>query len=151
MADPVGTRVETDLGPIFVAPVGLRTASVSAPHLTVDGMPLRASATLTSSDGLNFDLIQTYDAQNRFHPADNALSAQLVDGRSADIVVLGKIAAVIIPAVRTLAQTNRQLFLEAERDSLRSYIANLEGEIAQSQRRLAQKKKELAAIEAQLP
>jgi hypothetical protein len=151
MPDPSGVRVETELGPIFIAPIGLLTVGVTAPHLTVDGVPLRASATLTSSDGLNFDLIQTYDAQNQFHPADNAITAQLVDGRSADIVVLGKIVAVMVPAVRRLAQNNRQVFIEAERHALRAYIADLEAEIAQSQMRLDKKKQELAAIEAQLP
>jgi hypothetical protein len=151
MPDPSGVRVETDLGPIFIAPTGLRTASVTAPHLTVDGTPLRASAILTSRDGFNFDLIQTYDAQNQFHPSEDALSVQLVDGRNADMVVLGKIAAVIVPAVRRLAQNNRQVFLEAERDILRRSIANLEAEIGQSQRRLEKKQQELAAIEGQLP
>jgi septal ring factor EnvC (AmiA/AmiB activator) len=43
------------------------------------------------------------------------------------------------------------VFLEAERNFLRRSIANLEVEIAQSQRRLEKKQQELAAIEAQLP
>jgi hypothetical protein len=41
MPYPVGVRVETKLGPIFIAPTGLLTAGVTAPHLTVDGTPMK--------------------------------------------------------------------------------------------------------------
>ncbi len=129
MRNPSGVRVETDLGPIFINPLGLKTVSVSAPNLTAGGIPLRAAATLVSDDGLNFDLIQTYDRQVHPRAAEDALTAQRVDGRSTDIVTLGKIASVIVSAVRKLAQNERQLFLEAERQAPRTYIADLEGRI----------------------
>jgi len=150
MRDPSGVRVETDLGPIFINPLRLKTVSVTAPKLTVDGIPLRATATLVGNDGLNFHLIQTYERQIHPRAADDALRAQEVDGRSADIVRLGKIASVIVSAVRKLAQNERRLFLEVERQALRTHIADLESHIAQEQRRLEEKKKELAEIEAQL-
>jgi len=37
-------QVQTELGLIYVLPVGTKGAQVHAPHLTVDGVPLQASA-----------------------------------------------------------------------------------------------------------
>ena len=63
-------------------------------------------------EGLNWNFIQQFDSNTgRFTTASDALSARLVDGRDADLVTLGKIAAAMIPAIRKLAQTNAGLFL----------------------------------------
>src|SRR5271166_6658444 len=88
-------KVESELGAIYVQPGGIKGVAVNAPHLTVGGVPLQASAFLVSSDGLDWGLIQLYDsAAGRFSTAPDAIRATLVDGRAADMIVLGKIAQV---------------------------------------------------------
>jgi hypothetical protein len=117
-------QVQTELGPIYVVPGGRMGIEVHAPHLTVEGIPLQASAYLSSNgESSRFDLIQTWDSkEGRFFTGQNALRARLVDGRDADLVTLGKIAQVIVPAVRKFAQENQRLLLEAER---RGFTMNL--------------------------
>jgi hypothetical protein len=113
-------RVQTVLGPIYLIPGGKAAVQINAPHLTVDGVQLQATAVLVS-DGhsFKFDLSQTFDTQTRrFFTGQNALSARLVDGRDADVVTLGKVAQVIVPAVRKFAEENQPLFLEAERRAI---------------------------------
>src|SRR5271170_3449332 len=145
-------RVDTELGPIFVAPTGIRAAGANAPHLTVEGVPLQASAFLVSADGLRWTFIQQWDSEaQRTHTSPDALRARLVDGRDADIVTLGKIAAAIQPAVERLARTNLGIFLEAERRQLNNEIVGLEREIQQKREKLEEKEMELAGIEARLP
>jgi hypothetical protein len=57
-------HVQTELGPIYVLPGGTKGAEVHAPHLTVDGVPLQASAYLTSDgEPSKFNLIQTWDVK----------------------------------------------------------------------------------------
>ena len=82
---------------------------VHAPHLTVDGVPLEASADLSSNgEPSRFDLVQTWDSkEGRFFTGQSALRARLLDGRDADLVTLGKIAQVIVPAVRKFAGENQ--------------------------------------------
>jgi len=150
--EPAPAKVETPLGPIYITAAGLKTVGVFAPHLNVDGIPLQASATLVSSDGLNFELIQQWEPRTgNLSISSSALQARLVDGRAGDIVILGKLAEVIVPAVRKFASLERKFFLDAERRFLRATIAELEQDIRQRTRRLDAKRLELAAIEAQLP
>src|SRR5215469_887010 len=82
---------------------------VHAPHLTVDGVPFQASADFSSNgEPSRFDLVQTWDSkEGRFFTGHNALHVRLVDGRDADLVTLGKIAQVIVPAVRKFASEIR--------------------------------------------
>lgn len=75
----------------------------------------------------------------------------MVDGRDADLVTLGKIAAAMIPAIRKLAQTNAGLFLEAERRRLNNEIVALERGIETKREKLKEKEDQLAAVEKQLP
>jgi hypothetical protein len=148
--DPV--KVETEIGAIYVAPSSGATATVNGPHLTVNGMPLQASAFLTSGDRANWDFVREMDASTgRFPISANALSARLVDGREADIITLGRVAEAIIPAVRKLAHTNPGLFLEAERRRLNNEIVVLEKDIENRRMKLKEKEEQLAAIENQLP
>jgi hypothetical protein len=125
---------------------------VNAPHLTVDGVPLQAEAVLVS-DGrsFNFNLVQGYDARTeRFSTPDYALHARLVDGRNADIVTLGKIAQVIVPAVRRFAEQNQGLFLEAERRKLHNELASLEAGVEHSRSKIGEKERELAEVTGEL-
>jgi hypothetical protein len=146
--DPV--KLETEIGAIHVTPNSGRTATIHGSHLTVNGVSLQVSALLTSSDRLNWDFVHQIDTTTgRFTISGNALTA-LVDGREADIITLGKIAEAIIPAVRTLAQTNPELFLEAERRHLNNEIAALEADIENRWTKLKEKEDQLAAIENQL-
>jgi hypothetical protein len=73
-----------------------------------------------------------------------------VDGRDADLVVLGKLAQVIVPAVRKLAEENRALFLEAERRSIHNELASLERGIERNRTKLEEKERELAGVTGQL-
>lgn len=73
-------------------PNGIGGVTVNAPHLTVEGVPLQASAFLVSGDGVSWNFIQCYDPSTRQFSMDpSALRATLVDGRDADIVLLGKV------------------------------------------------------------
>jgi hypothetical protein len=59
-------QVQTELGPIYVVPGGRMGIQVHAPHLTVDGVLLQASADLSSNgEPSRFDLIQTWDSKER--------------------------------------------------------------------------------------
>jgi hypothetical protein len=145
-------KVDTALGPIFVAPNGLRGVHINAPHLTVEGVPLQATAFLVSADGLKWSFLQLWDVQTQqSSTAPDTLRARLVDGRDADIIVLGKIAAAIQPSVERLAQTNLGLFLEAERRRLNNEIVGLNQEIEKKRGHLQEREQELAVIEARLP
>jgi hypothetical protein len=147
--DPV--KIDTELGSILVAPKGLRGVSVNAPHLTVDGMPLQASAFLVSDNGLKWSFLQQFDSSTEILSlAPHALQARLVDGRSADVIMLGKIGAAIQPAIERLAEANPEIFFEAERRALNNEILALEREIAKQREKLAKKVQELAAIEVKL-
>ena len=98
--DPVNAaQIQTALGPIYVVPAGRMGIQVHAPHLTVDGVPLQASADLSSNgEPSRFDLVQIWDSkEGRFFTGQNALRARLVDGRDADLVTLEKVAQVIVP------------------------------------------------------
>ena len=64
----------------------------------------------------------------------------------ADIVVLGKLAQVIVPAVRKFAQQNWALFLEAERRNVHNALTGLEAHIEHEQSKLAEKERELGAV-----
>src|SRR5215813_10177921 len=130
--DPVNAaQIQTALCPIYVVPAGRIGIQVHAPHLTVDGIPLQASADLSSNgEPSRFDLVQTWDLkEGRFFTDHNALRARLVDGRDADLVTLGKIAQVIVPAVRKFAQENQGVLLEAERRGIHNELATLQREI----------------------
>jgi hypothetical protein len=102
-------QVQTELGTIYVISGGRMGIEVHAPHLTVDGVPLQASAYLSSNgEPSRFDLVQTWDSkEGRFFTGQNAIRARLVDGRDADLVTLGRIAQVIVPAVRKFASENQ--------------------------------------------
>ena len=150
LESPFTVPIETELGQIFVTPTAVTGADVTAPHLTVDGMPLQASAFLVSDGGPNFDLLQTWDPKSQSFVQPSGIRARLVDGRDADIVTLGKIAAVIVPAVRRLAETNRGIFLEAERRSLNNDIRKLENDSERLKAKIEEKKQSLAAIVALL-
>jgi hypothetical protein len=54
------------------------------------------------------------------------------------------------PAVREFAASNHRFFLEAERRELLTQISGLEVGVANYQERIAEKKRELAAIESKL-
>ena len=59
-------QVPTELGTIYVVPGGRMGIEVHAPHLIVDGVPLQASAYLSSNgEPSRFDLIQTWDSKER--------------------------------------------------------------------------------------
>jgi hypothetical protein len=66
-------------GPTYVVPGGRMGIQVHAPHVTVAGVPLQASADLSSSgEPSRFDLIQTWDLkEGRFFTGQNALRARL--------------------------------------------------------------------------
>jgi hypothetical protein len=149
---PVKTaEVQTELGAIYLTPNGLNGMHVNAPHLTVDGVPLQASAFLVSNGQgppYHFDLLKHYDTRTEiWSTADNALQARLVDGRVADIVVLGKLAQVIVPAVRKFADKNPAVLLEAKRREIHNELAGLEGQIEHDRSKLEKKERELAAVD----
>jgi hypothetical protein len=145
-------EVDTEIGAIYIHPTSGKRLTINAPHLTIDGIPLQASGFLISGDGRSWNFMQTYDSSTaRFSVAADALRARLVDGRDADIIILGKIAQVIIPTVQKLAQTNPGLFLEAEKRRLKNEILALERLIEREREKLKKKEEELAAVERQLP
>ena len=131
--------VDTPLGCINASPMSAETVRVDAPYLTVNGVPLKASAFLTGSPKTRqFNLLAEY-RDGRFFTSPEALMAILVDGRTADVVVLGKIAEVVIPAVNQFAQDKWELFLEAERRDLNNDIARLEQELEKQRGRIGRK------------
>jgi hypothetical protein len=143
-------KVETELGAIYVQPNGTGGAKVNAPHLTVDGTPLQASAFLVG-DGVSWDFIQHYDsATGRLSMDPSAIRAILVDGREADIVLLGKVAQIVLPAMRKLAHTNQGVFIEAERRAVVNEIAALERGNEGSQGKIKEKETKLTEIEKKL-
>jgi hypothetical protein len=147
-------KIETPIGPIFIVANGLKTAIVSAPQLMIDGLAMSVSAVLVSSDGVNFDFIKEVTDEygpNTFRYARNALQGRLASGQEVDLVILGKLASVIGPAVRQFAANNRGFFLTAEHHRLLSDISELESKIRHDQERVAEKRRQLAAIESQLP
>jgi hypothetical protein len=155
------SKVETAIGPIFIEARGLKTALVSSPQLMIDGLAMSVSAFLVSSNGLDFDFIQEAtkeeDGNYRFRTPRYALQGRLANGQDADLVILGKLAAIIGPAVREFAANNRRFFLVAERQELLGNIAEILGNIAEmgakirhDQERVAEKRRQLAAIESQL-
>jgi hypothetical protein len=151
--EPVeAAKVETEAGVIYVQPSSGRSLTVNAPHLTINGVHLQASGILVSGDGRNWDFIRQYNSGTGQWslPAD-ALSARLVDGRPGDIVILGKVAEILLGAVHKLGQTNKALFLEAERRNLKNEILGLERHIADEREKLKKKEAELADIARQLP
>ena len=142
--------LDTPLGKINVRPLSAGTVQVEAPHITVNGVPLNASAFLNGSPKTRrFDLVkETRDGL--WFTAPNALRATLVDGRTADVVVLAKIAEVVIPAVNKLAQERSALFLEAERRDLNNSILGFEQQIDALRGRVETKELELKAVEQEL-
>jgi hypothetical protein len=149
--DPV--KLETELGAVYVAPIGNQALRVHAPHLTVDGVPLQFSAHLTAGpDLLNWDFIHMFDSRTEQSGiAPHAISARLVDGRDADLVTLGRIAQVLLPAVRKLATTNQALFLEAQRRQLNNEIRALEEEVERDRLKIEEKVRAIAKITERLP
>ena len=101
-------EVQTELGPIYLTPNGTMSVQVNTRHLTVDGMPLLASAFLNSSgQSYDFSLVQQYDSRTGIcSTSPESLQARLVSGSVADIVILGRLAQVIVPAVRKFAERN---------------------------------------------
>jgi hypothetical protein len=96
-------KVETPLGPIYVTPNGLKGVHINAPHLTVEGVPLQATAFVVSADGVKWSFMEMLDVQTQQHSsAPDTLRARLADERDADIIVLGRIAAAIQRAVERL-------------------------------------------------
>jgi hypothetical protein len=94
-----------------------------------------------------FELVQTWDSkEGRFFTGRNALRARLADGRDVDLATLGKIAQVIVPAVRKFAQENQGLLLEAERRGINNELATLEREIENQRAKLEERQPELAAV-----
>ena len=61
-------------------------------------------------------------------------------------MTLGKIAQVIVPAVRKFAEDNQGLLLEAERRGLHNELASLEGEIENKRIKVEEKERELAVV-----
>jgi hypothetical protein len=97
------------------------------------------------------NFIQIYDpATGRFSTAPSAIRATLVDGRGADIIVLGKIAQVIVPEIKKLAQINQGIFIETERRGVINEIAALEHGIESSQAKIKEKEARLAQIAQKL-
>jgi hypothetical protein len=153
-------KVETPIGPIFIEAKGLKTALVSSPQLMIDGLAMSVSAFLVSSNGLDFDFIQEAtkeeDGNYRFRTARYALQGRLANGQDVDLIILGKLAAIIGPAVREFAANNRRFFLEAERQELGNIaellgnIAELGAKIRHDQERVVEKRRQLAAIESQM-
>ena len=146
-------KVETLIGPIFIAANGLKTAIVSSPQLIIDGLAVSASAVLVSSNGVDFDFIKEITDENgaqTFCYARCALQCRLANGQEVDFVTLGKLAAVIGPAVRQFAVNNRRFFLEAERQKLLSDISEVESKIRYDEERVTTARHQLAAIESQL-
>jgi hypothetical protein len=141
-------QVQTELGPIFLTPNGTRGVHVNAPHLTVDGVPLQASAFLSGNgQSSDFGLVQQYDSRTGiWSTSPESLQARLVDGSVADIVVLGKLAQVIVPAVRKFAEQNWALFLEAERRSINNEVAGLEAHTERERSKIVEKERMLAAV-----
>ena len=101
--DPV--KLETELGTIYVGPIGNQALRVHAPHLNVDGLALQFAAQLIAGpDLLNWDFLHGFDLRTQGSGiATETITARLVDGRDADLMTLGKVAQVVIPAVRKLA------------------------------------------------
>jgi Skp family chaperone for outer membrane proteins len=62
------------------------------------------------------------------------------------MVTLGKIAQVVVPAVRKFAQENQGLRLEAERRGIHNELATLEREIENKRAKLEERQRELAAV-----
>src|SRR5579862_7369700 len=144
-------KVDTELGPIYVIPNGCRGANVKAPHLTVDGVPLQAAAFLVSGDGVTWDFVQQWTSNSKhLSTAPDALRAITVDGKEADIVMLGKLGSVIRPVVESLAQNNSEIFLEAERRRVNNEIFELELEMQNKREKLQHKEQELADLEARI-
>jgi hypothetical protein len=142
--------VDTALGRINVRPLSAGPVQIDAPHLTVDGVPLKASAFLTGNPNTRqFNVLAEY-RDGRFFTSPEALMVILVDGRTADVVVLGKIAEVVVPAVNQLAQDKWGLFLEAQRRNLNNEIAGLEQELEKLRGRIGAKEQELEAVERDL-
>jgi len=147
-------QVKTPIGPIFIAANGRKTAVVSSPQLMIDGLAMSVSAVLVSPDGLNFDFIQEVTdegGRNRFRYARHALQGRLANGQDVDLIVLGKLAAVIGPAVRQFAASNHRFFLEAERQKLLRDISEVNIKIRHEQECVVEKRRQLAAIESKLP
>jgi hypothetical protein len=92
-------------------------------------------------------LLKQLDSNGMASRAPDALQARLVDGRMADIVILGKLAQVIVPTVRKFAEQNWALLLEAERRALHNQLAGLESHITHEQSKLEKKERELAAVD----
>jgi len=66
------------------------------------------------------------------------------------LVILGKLAQVIVPAVRKLSEENRALFLEAERRSIHNELASLEHEIEDERSKLEEKERALGNVTEEL-
>jgi hypothetical protein len=143
-----GAQVQTELGRIYVVPAGRMGIQEHIPHWTVDGVPLQASADLSSNgEPSRFDLVQTWNPkEGRFFTAQNALCPRLVDGRDPDLVTLGKIAQVIVPGVRKFAEQNQGVLLEAERRGIHNELTTLVREIENKRAKLEAKQGELAAV-----
>lgn len=87
-------KLETELGAIYVAPMGGQSLRMPAPHLTVDGAPLQFSTNLTAGPDLqSWDFMHIIDVRTqRSGIATQLITTRLVAGRDADLVTLGKIA-----------------------------------------------------------
>jgi hypothetical protein len=104
---------------------------------------------LTVSDGqrFNFTFPAAYDSRSeRWSTPHHALNVRLVDGRMADLIILGKIAQSIVPAVRKFAEENQALFLEAERRKIANELATLEHQIEHQRSKLEEQERELASV-----
>ncbi len=142
--------LDTPLGQIKVKPISACAVQVSAPHLTVNGISLKASAFLNRGrDTREFNFLKEIRDGIVF-TAPHGLEATLVDGRSADVVVLGKIAEVLISTVNKLAEEKWTLFLEAERRSLNNELCGLEQTLESLRGRIEAKERELQATEQAL-
>lgn len=144
-------EIESSIGKLYITPMSRKSVQVNAPNLSAGGTPLRADAFLVRGDKGNFALISTFDLDSqRFVTASTAIQATLVDGRSADVIVLGKIAEVMFPDVNQLAASNPAIFLEAEKRSVNNDMARLEREIAKNQEKLRALEIELTTVEQDL-
>lgn len=142
--------VETNLGPIVIKPLGLKSVRVSAAHLVINGLHVRVEASLFSENGVSFHVVRTYDQRNFNRVSDKYVDARTLDGPRADTITLDRITEILITAVNTLALDERRIFLEAERRALDGSIRAKKREIRGNLEQLETLKKKLTAVEAEL-
>ena len=133
---------------IYIVPNRLKGAGVNAPHFSVIiSVRYKRRFFYFSTDGSDWSMLKQWNPKiARFSVDEEAIQARLVDGRAADLVILGKTAEDAVSAIRELAQTNRDL--EAERRSISNRIRTVELGIERSQREIEERERQIAEIES---